>query len=117
MSVIYVLFAASALIGLTFLFLFIKSVKQAGEGEVTSRQVAGKLGEIVTGITKVSGIVSEIAAAAPSPIPHPPAASCSPGAGRCPRRPQSPRLAMQWATSLGSRGTMTGVASALNPAR
>jgi methyl-accepting chemotaxis protein len=41
-----------------------ESVKQAGEGEVTSRQVAGKLGEIVTGIGKVSDIVSEIAEAA-----------------------------------------------------
>ncbi|MCM2332524.1 MAG: methyl-accepting chemotaxis protein [Anaeromyxobacteraceae bacterium] len=41
-----------------------ESVKQAGEGEVTSRQVAGKLGEIVAGIGKVSDIVSEIAAAA-----------------------------------------------------
>jgi methyl-accepting chemotaxis protein len=41
-----------------------ESVKQAGEGEVTSRQVAGKLGEIVSGIGKVSDIVSEIAAAA-----------------------------------------------------
>jgi len=41
-----------------------ESVKQAGEGEVTSREVAGKLGEIVAGIGKVSDIVSEIAAAA-----------------------------------------------------
>jgi len=41
-----------------------ESVKQAGEGEITSRQVAGKLGEIVAGIGKVSDIVSEIAAAA-----------------------------------------------------
>jgi len=41
-----------------------ESVKQAGEGEVTSRHVAGKLGEIVNGIGKVSDIVSEIAAAA-----------------------------------------------------
>ncbi len=41
-----------------------ESVKQAGEGEVTSRQVAGKLGEIVTGIGKVSAIVSEITEAA-----------------------------------------------------
>jgi len=41
-----------------------ESVKQAGEGEVTARQVAGKLGEIVTGIGKVSAIVSEISAAA-----------------------------------------------------
>jgi methyl-accepting chemotaxis protein len=41
-----------------------ESVKQAGEGEVTSRQVGAKLGEIVTGIGKVTDIVSEIAAAA-----------------------------------------------------
>jgi len=41
-----------------------QSVKQAGEGEVTARHMAGKLGEIVTGISKVSDIVSEIAAAA-----------------------------------------------------
>jgi methyl-accepting chemotaxis protein len=41
-----------------------QSVKEAGEGEVTSKQVAGKLSEIVTGISKVSDIVSEIAAAA-----------------------------------------------------
>ncbi|ABC81148.1 methyl-accepting chemotaxis protein [Anaeromyxobacter dehalogenans] len=40
------------------------SVKQAGEGEVTARHVAGKLGEIVQGIGKVTDIVSEIAAAA-----------------------------------------------------
>ncbi|MBK9519438.1 MAG: chemotaxis protein [Anaeromyxobacter sp.] len=41
-----------------------QSVKQAGEGEVTARHMAGKLGEIVSGIGKVSDIVSEIAAAA-----------------------------------------------------
>jgi methyl-accepting chemotaxis protein len=41
-----------------------ESVRQAGEGEATSRQVSGKLGEIVAGIGKVSDIVSEIAAAA-----------------------------------------------------
>jgi methyl-accepting chemotaxis protein len=41
-----------------------ESVKQAGEGEVTAKQVAGTLGEIVTGIGKVSAIVSEISAAA-----------------------------------------------------
>jgi methyl-accepting chemotaxis protein len=41
-----------------------QSVKQADEGTATSKQVAGKLGEIVTGIGKVSDIVSEIAAAA-----------------------------------------------------
>jgi methyl-accepting chemotaxis protein len=41
-----------------------QSVKEAGEGEVTSKQVAGKLAEIVSGISKVSDIVSEIAAAA-----------------------------------------------------
>jgi methyl-accepting chemotaxis protein len=41
-----------------------QSVREAGEGEATSRQVARKLGEIVAGIGKVSDIVSEIAAAA-----------------------------------------------------
>jgi methyl-accepting chemotaxis protein len=41
-----------------------ESVKQAGEGEATARQVAGKLGEIVGGIGKVSDLVSEIAASA-----------------------------------------------------
>ncbi|MFT3913474.1 MAG: methyl-accepting chemotaxis protein [Anaeromyxobacteraceae bacterium] len=41
-----------------------ESVKQAAEGEVTSRHVAGKLSEIVSGVGKVSGIVTEIAAAA-----------------------------------------------------
>jgi methyl-accepting chemotaxis protein len=41
-----------------------ESVREAGEGEATSKQVATKLGEIVSGIGKVSEIVSEIAAAA-----------------------------------------------------
>jgi methyl-accepting chemotaxis protein len=41
-----------------------ESVRQAGEGEATSVQVAGKLGEIVAGIGKVRTIVSEIGAAA-----------------------------------------------------
>jgi methyl-accepting chemotaxis protein len=41
-----------------------QSVKEAGEGEVTAKHVAGKLGEIVGGVQKVSAIVSEIAAAA-----------------------------------------------------
>jgi methyl-accepting chemotaxis protein len=41
-----------------------QSVKQAGEGEVTARQMGAKLAEIVSGIGKVSDIVSEIAAAA-----------------------------------------------------
>jgi methyl-accepting chemotaxis protein len=41
-----------------------ESVHQAGEGEVTSRQVGAKLDEIVSGISKVSDIVSEIASAA-----------------------------------------------------
>ncbi len=41
-----------------------QSVKQAGEGEVTAKQVAGKLGEIEGGISKVSDIVAEIATGA-----------------------------------------------------
>jgi methyl-accepting chemotaxis protein len=41
-----------------------ESVKQAGEGEQTAKQVAGKLGEIVDGIGKVSTIVAQIASAA-----------------------------------------------------
>jgi len=41
-----------------------ESVKQAGEGELTSRLVAERLGEIVAGVGKVSDLVSEIAAAA-----------------------------------------------------
>jgi methyl-accepting chemotaxis protein len=39
-----------------------QSVKQAAEGEVTSRHVTAKLAEIVSGITRVSDIVSEITA-------------------------------------------------------
>jgi methyl-accepting chemotaxis protein len=41
-----------------------ESVKQAVEGETTSRQVAGQLQEIAGGVDKVSHIVSEIAASA-----------------------------------------------------
>jgi methyl-accepting chemotaxis protein len=41
-----------------------QSVKLAGDGEASSKQVAGKLGEIVGQIAKVSDIVSDIAAAA-----------------------------------------------------
>jgi len=41
-----------------------QSVKQAGEGEVTAKQMAAKLGEIVSGIGRVSGIVAEIATSA-----------------------------------------------------
>jgi methyl-accepting chemotaxis protein len=41
-----------------------QSMRQAGQGEATSRQVAAKLAEIVDGVGKVSAIVSEIAAAA-----------------------------------------------------
>ncbi|HUL58877.1 MAG TPA: methyl-accepting chemotaxis protein, partial [Anaeromyxobacteraceae bacterium] len=41
-----------------------ESVRQAGEGEATSRQVSGRLSQIVDGVGKVSAIVSEIAAAA-----------------------------------------------------
>jgi methyl-accepting chemotaxis protein len=41
-----------------------QSVGEAGEGEVASREVAGRLGEINAGIGKVSDIISEIAAAA-----------------------------------------------------
>jgi methyl-accepting chemotaxis protein len=41
-----------------------ESVKQAGEGESTSRHVSGKLGEIVGVIGKVNDIVAEIAASA-----------------------------------------------------
>ncbi|MCM2333689.1 MAG: bacteriohemerythrin, partial [Anaeromyxobacteraceae bacterium] len=41
-----------------------ESVRQAGEGEQTARQVSGKLGEIVAGIGEVSAMVSRIAAAA-----------------------------------------------------
>jgi methyl-accepting chemotaxis protein len=41
-----------------------QSVKEAGEGEATGKRVAGKLGDIVEGVGKVTAIVSEIAAAA-----------------------------------------------------
>ena len=41
-----------------------ESVRQAEEGEVTSKGVSTKLGEIVGGITKVTDIVAEISASA-----------------------------------------------------
>ncbi|HTN52862.1 MAG TPA: methyl-accepting chemotaxis protein [Anaeromyxobacter sp.] len=41
-----------------------QSVREAADGAATSRQVAGKLGEIVEGVGKVSDIVSEIASTA-----------------------------------------------------
>jgi methyl-accepting chemotaxis protein len=41
-----------------------QSVKEAGEGEVTAKQVAGKLAEIAGGISKVTDIIAEIAAGA-----------------------------------------------------
>jgi len=41
-----------------------ESVRQAEEGEVTARGVSTKLGEIVTGVTKVTDIVAEISASA-----------------------------------------------------
>jgi methyl-accepting chemotaxis protein len=41
-----------------------ESVRQAEEGEVTSKGVSTKLGEIVSGITKVTDIVAEISASA-----------------------------------------------------
>ena len=41
-----------------------ESVRQAGEGEVTSKEVSTRLSEIAEGITKVSGIITEIAASA-----------------------------------------------------
>ncbi len=41
-----------------------QSVKEAGEGEVTAKQVAGKLAEIAGAISKVTDIISEIAAGA-----------------------------------------------------
>jgi methyl-accepting chemotaxis protein len=41
-----------------------ESVREANEGELTARAMAGKLGEIVGGIGKVTAIVGEIAAAA-----------------------------------------------------
>jgi len=40
-----------------------QSVRETGEGEVTSRLAAGKLDEIVAGVGKLSAIVAEIAAA------------------------------------------------------
>jgi methyl-accepting chemotaxis protein len=41
-----------------------ESVKQATEGEATAKHVNGQLGQIATGITKVTGIVAELAASA-----------------------------------------------------
>jgi methyl-accepting chemotaxis protein len=41
-----------------------ESVKQAAAGEVAAQQVSSKLGDIAQGVSKVSDIVSEIAAAA-----------------------------------------------------
>ena len=41
-----------------------QSVKEAGQGEITAKQVAGKLGEIAGGVSKVSDIIAEIAAGA-----------------------------------------------------
>ena len=41
-----------------------QSVREAVQGEVTATQVAGKLGEIASGISKVSDIVAEIATGA-----------------------------------------------------
>jgi len=41
-----------------------ESVQQAGEGETTSRHVAGKLSEIVGAVAKVTEVVTEIAGAA-----------------------------------------------------
>jgi methyl-accepting chemotaxis protein len=41
-----------------------ESVRQAAEGEVTSKGVSAKLGEIVAGVTKVTDIVAEISASA-----------------------------------------------------
>jgi len=38
------------------------SVKQAGEGEATARHASGRLGEIVSGVEKVSQIIAEISA-------------------------------------------------------
>ena len=38
-----------------------QSVKEAGEGEAVAKQVAGKLGDIVQGVSKVADIVTEIA--------------------------------------------------------
>jgi methyl-accepting chemotaxis protein len=41
-----------------------QSVKEAAQGEVTAKQVAGKLSEIAGGVSKVSDIVAEIASGA-----------------------------------------------------
>jgi methyl-accepting chemotaxis protein len=41
-----------------------ESVRQAEQGEVTAKGVSTKLGEIVTGVTKVTDIVAEISASA-----------------------------------------------------
>lgn len=41
-----------------------ESVRQAGEGEVTSKQVSERLASILDGINKVDGIVTEISASA-----------------------------------------------------
>jgi methyl-accepting chemotaxis protein len=41
-----------------------QSVKEASDGEVTSRHVSAKLAEIVSGVTKVTDIVAEITASA-----------------------------------------------------
>lgn len=41
-----------------------ESVRQAEEGEITSKGVTTKLGEIVTGVSKVTDIVAEISASA-----------------------------------------------------
>jgi methyl-accepting chemotaxis protein len=41
-----------------------QSVKEAGEGEVTAKHVNEKLGDIAQSVTKVSGIIAEIAATA-----------------------------------------------------
>ena len=41
-----------------------QSVRQAGEGEATAKQMTRKLGDIVKGIGKVSDLVADIAAAA-----------------------------------------------------
>jgi len=41
-----------------------QSVAEAGEGELASKQVSGKLSEILAGVSKVSDIVSEIAGSA-----------------------------------------------------
>ncbi|HET6410849.1 MAG TPA: methyl-accepting chemotaxis protein [Anaeromyxobacter sp.] len=41
-----------------------QSVKEAGQGEVTAKEVAGKLAEIASGISKVTDIICEIAAGA-----------------------------------------------------